>query len=107
MSRTGKLVVFITTSSEDEARSIATILVNERLAACVNIVPAVRSIYLWEGKIQDDGETLLVAKTSEGRFAALKERASEIHSYTTPEIIALPIEAGNGKYLDWVGEAVG
>ncbi|MGK7345952.1 MAG: divalent-cation tolerance protein CutA [Candidatus Nitrospinota bacterium M3_3B_026] len=107
MSQTGKLVVFITTSSEDEAKSIATILVNERLAACVNIVPVVRSIYIWEGKVQDDRETLLIAKTSEERFAALKKRATDIHSYTTPEIIALPIEAGSGKYLEWIGEVVG
>lgn len=107
MSDVDKQVVLITTSSEDEAKSIATILVNERLAACVNIVPLVRSIYRWEGKVHDDRETLLIVKTSRGKFQSLSKRVSEIHSYTAPEIIAIPIVTGARKYMDWLDGALG
>jgi len=106
MGETGKQVVLITTSSEDEAKSIATILVNERLAACVNVIPLVRSIYLWEGKLCDERETLLLAKTDAGCFDRLAKRVSEIHSYTTPEIISLSIDAGSEKYLEWIDDCV-
>ena len=97
-----KLVVLTTTSSEDEAKSIATILVNERLAACVSIIPLVRSIYWWEGEVKDDRETMLIVKTDRERFEKLSQKTLEIHSYMNPEIIAIPVEMGNEKYLEWM-----
>lgn len=106
MSGTDKIVVLMTASSEDEAVKIASALVEDELAACVNIVPGIRSIYRWEGKVCDDREVLLVAKTRLSAFDALKDRVLSLHSYTTPEIIALPVTVGFEKYLKWVDESV-
>lgn len=107
MSGTDKIVVLITAPSEEEAVKIASALVNERLAACVNIIPGLRSIYRWEGKICDDREVLLVAKTKQTIFEKLKDRVRSLHPYTTPEIIAIPVTAGFEDYLAWVDESVG
>ena len=99
---TDEIIVLITASSRDEAEKIATALVNEHLAACVNIVPEVRSLFFWEGKTQDAREVLLICK---GRLPLVEKliiRVKELHSYTVPEIIALPIVAGSREYLDWV-----
>ena len=98
------LVVFVTSGSEEEALKIAHALVEERLAACVNLVSPIRSIYRWEGKICDEKEWLLVMKTHMGRFDALEKRVKALHSYSVPEIIALPIVTGSPSYLNWLKE---
>lgn len=103
---TDEVIILITASSDDEAVKIATALVNEHLAACVNILPEVRSLFFWEGRTQDAREVLLICK---GRLPFVKKliiRVKELHSYTVPEIIAIPIVAGSQGYLDWVREAV-
>ena len=101
-----ELLIFVTTSSNEEASRLATTLVEERLAACVNIVPAIMSIYRWEGNVTRDNEVLLIIKTTENRYAKLEQRIKELHSYTTPEIIAFKIERGSAAYLQWLRESV-
>jgi periplasmic divalent cation tolerance protein len=96
------LVVFVTTASEEEAARIAEAVVGERLAACVNIVPAVKSVYRWEGKVVRDDELLMVIKTTSERYDQLERRVKELHSYTTAEVIACRIERGSGDYLSWL-----
>ena len=96
------LVVLMTASSADEGERLATVLVEEQLAACVNIVAGVRSIYRWAGQLQRDEECLLIAKTRATAFEALAARVRALHTYATPEIIALPITAGSQTYLDWL-----
>jgi len=103
---TGYFAVFITASNEEEAARIARALVEERLAACVNIIPSVRSIYRWEGKVEEGAETMLIAKTDAGAMAPLIGRVRALHSYTTPEIIALPVADGFDGYLEWIGASV-
>jgi periplasmic divalent cation tolerance protein len=100
---TDALVVLVTAPSEEKAVAIARALVEERLAACGNVVPSIRSIYRWEGKVQDEGEALLVLKTTRGRFAALRDRVLALHPYEVPEVLALPVEAGSHEYLAWLG----
>ena len=95
-------IVFITAKDEAQADAIASALVEERLAACVNIVPGVRSIYRWKGEICDDTETLAVIKTEAQRFDAMKARLVELHPYEVAEVIAMPVEAGHAPYLDWI-----
>lgn len=97
-------VVLITAPAGEVAAGIAKDLIETRLAACVNVVREVRSIYHWKGSIQDDREDLLIVKTSEARVADLISRVREIHPYTVPEIIALPVLAGSDSYLKWVGD---
>jgi periplasmic divalent cation tolerance protein len=96
------LVALSTFPSPDKAAEIARVLVEEQLAACVNLVPAVRSIYRWQGQVSDDAETLAIIKTTRERFEALRARLVELHPYEVPELIALAIEAGHAPYLDWV-----
>jgi len=98
------LVVLITTGSPEEARKIAHALVEERLAACVNVVSPVHSLYRWQGQVQTDQETLLIVKTTEARMEVLAQRVKQLHSYQVPEIIALPVVAGAGDYLRWIDE---
>ncbi len=103
----GKLVVLVTCANRREAGRIARALVEERLAACVNIqAGAVESVYRWKGKVERGREILLLIKTSRTVFSRLERRIKEIHSYQTPEIIALPIVAGSRGYLDWMDESV-
>tara|TARA_R110002072_G_scaffold104046_2_gene228232 strand:+ start:2695 stop:3030 length:336 start_codon:yes stop_codon:yes gene_type:complete len=102
MSQSEGLVLLSTAPNEDEARSLARALVGAGLAACVNLVPGVRSIYRWEGELCEEGEVLLVIKTTPARREALIERLTELHSYECPEAIALPIVAGARPYLDWL-----
>lgn len=104
---TDKIVVLVTCGSQKEARKIARVLVERRLAACVNEVGAVISVYRWKGKVTRAKEFLLVIKTTKKRFAALREAIGELHSYEVPEIIALPIVEGSRAYLDWMAESVG
>ncbi len=99
---TDALVVLVTTPSPERAAEIARALVEERLAACGNVVPGLRSIYRWEGKVQDDAEALLVLKTTRARFEALRDRVLALHPYEVPEVIALPVEAGSARYLAWI-----
>ena len=98
------LVVFVTCGSEEEALKIAHVLVEERLAACVNLMSPIRSIYRWEGKIWDEKEWLLIVKTQTARFEDLEKRVKSLHSYSVPEIIALPITEGASSYLNWLKE---
>jgi len=102
---TDKVVVLVTCSSAEEAGKIASAIVEQRLAACANIVPGIRSVYRWEGKVQDDQETLLIIKTTRERFVALRAAIEKLHSYSVPEIIALPIVEGAEKYLNWIQES--
>jgi periplasmic divalent cation tolerance protein len=98
------LVVFITAPGETEAERIARVLVEEKMAACVNIVRNVRSIYCWQGKVEDEAEVLMVCKTRAELFEDLQKRVKEIHPYTVPEIIALPVAAGSADYLAWLND---
>jgi periplasmic divalent cation tolerance protein len=102
---TQAVVVLVTCPSTEKAAEIARVLVEERLAACGNVVPGIRSIYRWEGKVHDDVEALLFLKTVPGRFEALRQRVESLHPYQVPEVIALPVEAGHAGYLDWIAES--
>ena len=99
---TSAIVVLVTVSSEQEAETIATALLTERFAACVNITSPVRSLYHWQGRISDDQEWQLVIKTQASLFDALADRVRALHSYDVPEIIALPVIYGAQTYLDWI-----
>ncbi|MDI6745261.1 MAG: divalent-cation tolerance protein CutA [Thermodesulfovibrionales bacterium] len=99
------IVVFITASNENEAANIARALVEGRLAACVNIVGNLRSIYSWQGKVEDESEVLMIVKTRKKLFHSLSQKVREMHSYSVPEIIALPIVEGSEDYLKWLKEA--
>ena len=98
------IIVFITAPNEEESAKIGHALVGERLAACVNIIRSVRSIYRWQGRIEDEQEILMIVKTKSALFERLKERVKELHSYSVPEIIALPLVEGDAKYMDWLGQ---
>ena len=103
---TDAVVVLVTAPSAEEAARIARALVEEGLCACGSVVPGVRSIYRWEGKVQDDAEALLVLKTERRLVAALKARLPELHPYQVPELLVLPVEDGLAAYLEWVGASV-
>jgi len=107
MAKPAHLVVFITTSSYEEAHKIADTLVSQRKAACVNIVPKVNSLFRWKGRIEDAEESLLVVKTRAKLFPEVINLVKGIHSYEVPEIIALPIVEGNPDYLKWIDEETG
>ncbi len=100
-----EIVVLITVGSEAEARNIATVLVEKRLVACVNILPGVRSIFRWEGEVTEESECLLMAKTVNSTFDQVASTVKSLHSYSVPEVIALPIQQGLSEYLSWIGEA--
>lgn len=95
-------IVFMTTPSREEAEKIARGLVEQRLAACVQIVSEIRSFYWWEGKVCDDRETLLIAKTTESLFQHLVNTVKGMHSYQVPEIVFVPIQDGLPEYLAWI-----
>lgn len=99
------IVVYVTTTNEEEAVKIARALIEERLCACVNITKGIRSIYHWQGKVEDDSETLMIIKTRKSIFNILVDRVKSLHSYTVPEIIALPIIDGSEDYLKWLSES--
>jgi len=98
------IVVLVTCGSEEEALKIANALVEERLAACVNLISPIRSIYRWEGKIWDEREWLLIIKTQNHRFGELEKKVESLHSYSVPEIVSLPIVKGSPSYLNWLAE---
>jgi periplasmic divalent cation tolerance protein len=95
-------VVFMTASSQGEAENIAENLVSHKLAACVNILPKMKSFYWWDDKVCKDDELLLVAKTKTSLFKELEKAVKKLHSYDVPEIILLPIEEGSNTYLQWI-----
>jgi periplasmic divalent cation tolerance protein len=99
-------VVLVTAPNADKAVEIARALVELRLAACGNVIPTIRSIYRWQGKVEDGAEAMLVLKTSRDRFAALREKVIALHPYEVPEILELPVGEGNPAYLAWIAESV-
>jgi periplasmic divalent cation tolerance protein len=101
---TDTIVVLVTTPDAERAAEIARAVVEERLAACGNVVAGLRSIYRWEGEVHDEGEALLVLKTTRARFEELRERVLALHPYEVPEVIALPIVAGSAPYLGWIAD---
>src|ERR1700751_829463 len=103
---TDKRVVVTTCGSLEEARHIARAVIDQRLAACVNIVPQVESIYGWKGEVETSNESLLVIKTTEGTFERLRAALTALHSYEVPECIELVVSDGSEAYLNWIGESV-
>jgi periplasmic divalent cation tolerance protein len=104
---TDYIVIFVTAGSDKEGEKIAQALLKEKLAACVNIVPGLKSVFRWKGKISTQEEVLLMIKTKDVLFEKLKKKIIELHSYQVPEIIALGILAGYEKYLDWLKKETG
>ena len=98
------IIVHVTAPNEEEASKISRTVVEERLAACVNIIRSVRSIYRWQGRLEDEQEVLMIIKTKRTLFERLQGRVKELHSYTVPEIIGLPVIEGSEEYLNWLGQ---
>ena len=103
---TDKRVILSTAGSEDEARKVAHHLMEHQLAACVNILPGIESIYRWQGKVESAREWLLLIKTTAEKFPAVRDAIREVHSYELPECIAIAIEDGSEEYLQWIGDCV-
>ncbi len=103
---TDKLLVLSTSGSESEARKVAETLVERRLAACVNIVPRVQSVYRWEGKVEHADEYLLLIKTVKEREEQVAAAIRELHSYEVPECIAIQVESGSAEYLKWISDSI-
>ena len=101
------IAVFITAASREEASRLAYMLVSKRLAACVQIMPEMESVYRWQGQIERQREVLLIAKTVNSKFAELEREVVALHSYDTPEIVALPLTAGSRPYLEWLSASLG
>ena len=99
-------LVLSTVASAEDGERLARALVEKRVAACVNVLPAVTSFYRWEGKLQRGEERLLLIKTRADRFEELRQALVELHPYEVPEVIALPITAGHGPYVSWLDECV-
>jgi len=99
---TDALLVFTTLPTADKAAEIAKLLVDEKLVACANLLPAVRSIYRWQGKMHDENEVLVLLKTRAEQLERLKLRLLEVHPYEVPEVLAVPVESGYQPYLDWL-----
>jgi periplasmic divalent cation tolerance protein len=106
MSGDDPIVVFLTAANGEEATRLADLLIGAHLAACVQILPEMESVYRWEGKIERQSEILLLAKTTAGKFADLEREVRALHSYETPEIVAVPIVAGSKPYLEWLAESL-
>src|SRR5690348_2917223 len=102
---TDKIVVLVTTSGVRQAKKIARALVGEKLAACANVITAVRSIYRWEGKVAEENECLMIIKTTRDKFDEVRARVERLHGYSVPEVIALPIVDGAPNYLAWLAES--
>ncbi len=100
-------IVLTTAGSQDEARKIARALVERKLAACVNIVPQIESVYRWQGKVESATEWLLVIKTQAAAFERVRDAIRELHSYDLPECVMLKVAGGSEQYLQWIGENVG
>src|SRR5688500_10944786 len=106
MPAEGAIIVFLTAANGEEATRLADLLVGAHLAACVQILPEMESVYRWQGQIERQSEILLIVKTTAGKFAELEREVRALHSYETPEIVAVPIVAGSQPYLDWLTESV-
>jgi periplasmic divalent cation tolerance protein len=104
MAQTNLRWVYMTTETVEEARKIGRMLVEKRLAACVNIIENMTSMFWWDGGVQDGRETVLIAKTQAERMSALVEAVKAAHSYSCPCVVALPIEEGNPDFLEWIRE---
>jgi periplasmic divalent cation tolerance protein len=104
---TDALVVLCTCTNNDEAVRLATVLVEERLAACVNLLPSIQSFYRWQGAMESAHEVLAVIKCTRSVFPRLRDRIVQLHSYDTPEILALSVVDGSEKYLEWLREQIG
>lgn len=100
------IVVFMTAANGEEATRLADLLVGAHLAACVQILPEMESVYRWEGKVERQSETLLIAKTTTAKFAELEREVRALHSYETPEIVAVPMVAGSSPYLAWLFDSL-
>jgi len=100
------ILVLLTAPSVDEANLLADMLVDKRLAACVQIMREMDSVYRWQGKVERQREVLLIAKTLSSRFAEIEREVVKLHSYETPEIVAIPLSAGSGPYLEWLNASV-
>jgi periplasmic divalent cation tolerance protein len=96
------LVILVTTVNQEEARKIGKGMVNAKLAACANVIPGIQSIYRWEGKVVKTQEVLLILKSTKPRYRALEKAIKAMHTYETPEIIALPVKEGLDRYIEWV-----
>jgi periplasmic divalent cation tolerance protein len=103
---TDKVVILVTAANHDESRKIARRLVEAELAACVNILPPIESVYRWQGQIAEEGECLLIIKSAKALYAEIETEILRLHSYRTPEIICLPIVEGSRNYLQWISESV-
>lgn len=103
---TDKVIVFVTCANAEEAAKIARVLVNQRLAACVNISSPIRSIYRWQGKLSDDQEVMLVIKTARPLFDRVRRLVEKLHSYQVPEVVCLPIIDAAPNYLNWLTSSV-
>jgi periplasmic divalent cation tolerance protein len=101
-----EIIVLSTTDTLERAQEIAAALVNAREAACVNIVPGIRSVYRWEGKVCNEGEFLLLIKSSAEKFEAVRNRIRQLHSYQVPEIIALPVADSDPAYRTWLRASI-
>jgi periplasmic divalent cation tolerance protein len=102
MDEAAAIVIFITAPTADKGEEIARLLVSEGIAACASIIPRIRSVYNWNGKICEDEEVLLLVKSRKSLFPAIRDRVKSVHSYDVPEIISLPISDGLPEYLDWL-----
>jgi periplasmic divalent cation tolerance protein len=100
------IIVFVTCESGEQAETIARSVVSEKLAACVNVLPGVRSCYVWEGKLTWSDEFLLMIKTTRARFDQLQDRIKALHSYSVPEIVGVTIDAAFERYGDWIESSV-
>ena len=104
---TDKIIVFVTCESREQAENIAQSVVVDKLAACVNVLPGIRSCYVWERKLTWSDEVLLLIKTTRGRFDQLQDRVKELHSYSLPEIVGVTIDDAFDKYIAWIDSSVG
>lgn len=100
------VVLFSTTGSVDEAEKISDYLIANHLAACVNIIPSIRSVYWWDNRVNHDSEVLMIIKTETSRIPEVEKSIRRLHSYQTPELIALPLHYGIAEYLQWMSEAI-
>jgi periplasmic divalent cation tolerance protein len=103
---TEAIAVFMTAAGREEAQRLAEMLIEKRLAACVQILPDMESVYRWQGKVEQQREVLLIVKTIRSKFEVLEKAVRAAHSYETPEIVALPLIAGSGPYLEWLTTSV-
>jgi len=101
------IVIFVTASSKQEAQKIARLLIKNKLVACVNIIPGIKSLFWWQGKVDEANESLLIIKSRKSALPGVIKLVKSIHSYEVPEIIALPIIAGDKNYLKWLNESLG